>query len=162
MPNFEVDVEQVRRLVEMVERYGLAELTLEENGLSVTIKGYGAAAAPIHFVTAAPAPQAAVQIPPPAKDPEPMSLEPELEEELVEITAPLVGVFYRSPAPDAPPFIEVGDEIEIGQEIGLIEAMKVFSPIPSEVAGTVAAIPAENGKLVQHGDVLVLVRPAAA
>ena len=76
----------------------------------------------------------------------------------MDIVATLVGVFYRAPSPDAAPFVEVGDEVEIGSEVGLIEAMKVFSPIPSEVAGTVFAIPAQNGKLVQAGDVLVRVK----
>ncbi len=69
-----------------------------------------------------------------------------------------MGVFYRAPAPDAPAFVEVGDVIEVGTEVGLIEAMKVFSPIPSEVAGEVVEIPGQNGKLVREGEVLVRVR----
>lgn len=156
MPKFEVDVEQIREFVKLVERYGLEELTLEEAGVSVTIKGYAPAAVPVQVADAQAAPSEA------ATD-TPMVIEERqeevVEEDLEQILAPLVGVFYRSPAPDAPPFIEVGDEIEVGQEIGLIEAMKVFSPIPSEFAGTVAAVPAANGKLVQQGDVLVAVRP---
>lgn len=156
LPKFEVDVEQIREFVKLVERYGLEELTLEEAGVSVTIKGYAPAAVPVQVADAQAAPSEA------ATD-TPMVIEERqeevVEEDLEQILAPLVGVFYRSPAPDAPPFIEVGDEIEVGQEIGLIEAMKVFSPIPSEFAGTVAAVPAANGKLVQQGDVLVAVRP---
>jgi acetyl-CoA carboxylase biotin carboxyl carrier protein len=82
------------------------------------------------------------------------------DENVVSIKASLVGVFYRSPAPDQPPFVEVGDEIEVGTEIGLIEAMKVFSPIPSEIAGEVVSIPVQNGQLVRQGDVLMKVREA--
>jgi acetyl-CoA carboxylase biotin carboxyl carrier protein len=67
-----------------------------------------------------------------------------------------MGVFYRSPDRDAPPFIEVGDMVEVGQVVGLIEAMKVFSEVPSEVAGRVLEIPARSGTLVQPGDPLVI------
>lgn len=67
-----------------------------------------------------------------------------------------MGVFYRSPAPGAPAFIEVGDTIAKDQPIGTIEAMKVFSEVLADRAGRVVAIPAENGKLVQPGDALVL------
>jgi acetyl-CoA carboxylase biotin carboxyl carrier protein len=156
LPKFEVDVEQIREFVKLVERYGLEELTLEEAGVSVTIKGFAPAAAPVQVVAAQAAPtEVAADLPALVEE----HYEEVAEEDLEQIVAPLVGVFYRSPSPDAPAFIEIGDEIEVGQEIGLIEAMKVFSPIPSEFAGTVAAIPAANGKLVQQGDVLVAVRP---
>ncbi len=67
-----------------------------------------------------------------------------------------MGIFYRSPAPGVPSFVEVGDTIEKDQPIGMIEAMKVFSEVLADRAGTIAAIPAENGKLVQPGDALVL------
>jgi acetyl-CoA carboxylase biotin carboxyl carrier protein len=67
-------------------------------------------------------------------------------------------VFYRASSPDAPALVEVGDSIEVGTEVGLIEAMKVFSPIPSEIAGVVVEIPAVNGTLVHEGDALVRVR----
>jgi acetyl-CoA carboxylase biotin carboxyl carrier protein len=67
-----------------------------------------------------------------------------------------MGVFYRAPAPGEPSFIEVGDIIEVGQPIGMIEAMKVFSEVLAEMAGTVLEIPAKNGALVQPGDALVL------
>ncbi len=86
------------------------------------------------------------------------SREAEIEGSIVDITSPLVGVFYRAPTPDSAPFVEVGDIIEVGTEVGLIEAMKVFSPIPSEVPGEVVAVPADNGKLVQQGEILVRIR----
>lgn len=73
------------------------------------------------------------------------------------ITSPLVGTFYRSPSPDAATFVEIGDTVEIGQVIGIVEAMKVFNEITADAAGRVLAIPAENGKLVQVGQPLVVV-----
>lgn len=131
-----IDVDELKKLVELAESHHLEELTVEEGDLSITIKG-----------SAGPAASRAVAVPPAPVD-----------ENVVDIVAPLVGVFYRAPSPDAAPFVEVGDEIEVGSEVGLIEAMKVFSPIPSEVAGTVVAIPGQNGKLVQADEVLVRVK----
>ena len=147
--------------MELVEAYGLEELTVTDDDLSVTIKGRTAVKHPApvaspsdlhtdHFPDVLSAEEPAA----PA-EPEP---QPETEGNIHDIKAPLVGVFYRSPSPDSPAFVEAGDEIEVGAEVGLIEAMKVFSPIPSEVAGVVVSIPAANGKLVHEGDVLVRVR----
>jgi len=146
--NGDVEISEVRKLVELVEKYDLDELSVQEADLSITVKGKGSGlAAPIvldeedHTELAAPTPHSLL-----------------LEGDIVDIVAPLVGVFFRSPTPDAAPFVEIGSVIEIGSEVGLIEAMKVFSPIPSEIAGEVVDIPAGNGMLVREGDVLVRVR----
>ena len=72
----------------------------------------------------------------------------------------MVGVFFRSPTPEDPPFVNVGDIISVGQTIGLIEAMKVYSELPSELAGRILEIPAVNGKLVQQGQPLIVVETA--
>ncbi|MGC8861958.1 MAG: acetyl-CoA carboxylase biotin carboxyl carrier protein [Armatimonadota bacterium] len=160
MAELDIDVAGIKKLVELVERHALDELTVEEGDLAVTIRGSKAPVPTldqhtnVSSVVEPPSPEPAAQAPPP----EPTEPIEPIEGNIVDIVAPLVGVFYRCPAPDAPPFVEVGDQIEVGTEIGLIEAMKVFSPIPSEVAGEVVAIPAENGKLVQQGEVLVRVR----
>ena len=76
------------------------------------------------------------------------------------VRAPIMGVYYRSPSPGEPAFVEVGDHVAIGDPIGTIEAMKVFSEVISEVAGVIVAIPAENGKLVHSGDSLVVIEEA--
>ena len=161
MGKLEVDISAVKKLVELVETYHLEELTVEEADLSITVKGHAAqSAAPIVMHTGVQQMHQDV-----VHEPEELSIEAEEapQEELVDlsvvdITSPLVGVFYRSPSPDAGPFVVPGDKIEIGTEVGLIEAMKVFSPIPSEIAGEVVEIVADNGKLVQMGDVLIKVR----
>jgi len=85
---------------------------------------------------------------------------PEAEQGLIEIRSPLLATFYRSPAPDRPPFVEVGDLVEKGQTVAVVEAMKVISDITAETAGRVVEICAENGKLVQENEVLM--RLAAA
>jgi len=149
-----VDIEKIKKLVSLVEQNHLTEITVEEGGTSVTVKAEIAEAAspatsaapqPYYEVPAEPFEQAA-------------SEEPEaVNENLVQIKSPMIGVFYRYPSPDSPPFIEEGDEVEEGQTIGLIEAMKVFSEIPSEVSGKVVSVSADNGKLVQQGDVLVVI-----
>lgn len=157
----DIDVDEIKKLLELVEKHGLDELMVEEGDLSIAIKSRSLVTVP---ATTQPAEQIV------SVSDETILVEPSIAEHPVEesqeegifnITAPVVGVFYRAPAPDAPPFVEVGDFIEVGTEVGLIEAMKAFSPIPSEVAGEVIEIPAENGKLVQQGDVLVRVRVKA-
>ena len=161
MGKLNIDISEVKKLVELVETHHLEELSVEEGDLSVTVKGRAPQQqVPMVFHAGAGVP-GAEQV---YENEETVSglveLEPEeeLEGNIVDVVASLVGVFYRAPSPDAPPCVEVGDIIEVGSELGLIEAMKVFSPIPSEVAGEVIEIPAENGKLVHQGDVLVRVR----
>jgi acetyl-CoA carboxylase biotin carboxyl carrier protein len=77
------------------------------------------------------------------------------------IASPLIGIFYRSSSPDAPSFVEIGDTVEEGQTIGIVEAMKVFNEITADRAGTVIAIPVENGSLVQIDQPLVILNPSA-
>ena len=78
----------------------------------------------------------------------------------VAIVAPLTGVYFAAPSPTLPPFVAVGDVVEVGQAIALVEAMKVFNEIRAEVAGRVTALVANNGDVVQKGDVLIRIEPA--
>ncbi len=82
------------------------------------------------------------------------------DDELVPITTPLSGVFYATPAPDEPPYVKEGDEVEAGQIVGLVEAMKVFNEIHAEAPGTVVRVHVTQGTLVQSGQTLMLIRPA--
>ena len=77
----------------------------------------------------------------------------------IAIVAPLTGVFYASPSPSSPSFVEVGDTVQHGQIVCIVEAMKVFNEIKAEVSGTVTAIVAQSGQLVQKGDALIRVKP---
>jgi len=154
MSPLELNWDELQQLVSLFEGYNLTELILEEDGLRLVLRARSEA---IPAASAAP-PGGATAIP--ACSPSPVKATPEAAtiENRVPIVAPMVGVFYRAASPDAPPFIEVGDHIEVGQTIGMIEAMKVFSEIPSEVAGEVVDIPAQNGQLVQQGDTIVMVK----
>lgn len=161
MSNLDIDVAEVKQLVELVEKYHLEELTVEHSDVAITVKGKSAVTGQsviLHQAPHAHPAEAAPAIEPEMEEAAAPEPEVGLEGNIVDIVAPLVGVFYRAPSPDAPHFVEVGDVIEVGSEVGLIEAMKVFSPIPSEIAGEVVEIPGQNGKLVQQGEVLVRVR----
>lgn len=78
----------------------------------------------------------------------------------IAILAPLTGVYYSAAAPSSPPYVEVGDSVEFGQVVCLVEAMKVFNEVKAEVAGMVTAVVAQPGQLVHKGDVLIRVQPA--
>jgi acetyl-CoA carboxylase biotin carboxyl carrier protein len=77
----------------------------------------------------------------------------------IAIVAPLVGVYYASPSPSLPPFVAVGDIVQVGQVIALVEAMKVFNEIQAEVSGRVSALVAKSGEVVQKGEALIRVLP---
>jgi acetyl-CoA carboxylase biotin carboxyl carrier protein len=144
-----VTAEDVRRLAKLVETHSLSELRYEEGELRITLRT-GAITAPIVVEGAAPLRVAAIA---------PAGVAAPVAPVGKPVEAPIMGIFYRSPAPGSPPFVEIGDTVEVGQPIGTIEAMKTFSEVLSELAGTVLSIPAENGKLVQPGEALVLLEP---
>jgi len=126
--------EQLRALMQMAREHRLSEISVEGPDFAVRLRrGERRRASAARSVE--PLPQAPVEV----------------------IRAPLVGIFYHSPAPDAPPYVRVGDWIEPGQTVGLIEAMKVFSEITSEIEGLVVAITAGSGELVEAGQSLMMV-----
>jgi acetyl-CoA carboxylase biotin carboxyl carrier protein len=146
--NIVMDISLIRQLIQIAQEGQLSELIVEEGDESLTIK--------LAVNSSAPPPGASYQVPFPAFEPMPRVTTVQ-GENLVHITSPMVGVFYRSPTPGAPAFVEVGSEVEVGQTVGLVEAMKVFNEIVSEVEGRVVAIPAQNEQLVQVGETLVII-----
>lgn len=153
----DVSIEQIKELVKLVEKHKLSELTVEENDFTVTIRGAEG------VVATAPQPadhtvQPIVEYFCAPEDPTPEEIAEAPAANVAKIESPMIGVYYRASSPDSPSFIEVGDTVEVGQPIGIIEAMKVFSEIPSEVAGVVVEIPVTNGKLVQQGETLVILK----
>jgi acetyl-CoA carboxylase biotin carboxyl carrier protein len=155
--DFPISPEEVTRLAKLVEKHQLHELRVEDGELRVTLR---TTVPTVATIAAAVIPSSAQATPtgtvasasPAAAAPVAASGTP--------VGAPIMGIFYRAPSPGAANFIEVGDVVEVGQPIGTIEAMKVFSEIPSDAAGKVIAIPMENGKLVQPGDVLIIIEAA--
>ena len=158
-----LDYEKIKNLISLVEKNKLEEFVLDEEEFSITIKAEGRSVPtsvhvgeqPVHQVIVAPD-DSEDEMEEQADDPV------EANENLIDITAPMVGVFYRCPSHDSPSFVEVGDDVEVGQTIGLIEAMKVFSEVPSEVAGKVSALPADNAQLVHQGNTLAVIDTSSA
>ena len=155
----------LRRLAQLVSEHNLSELTVEEAGVTLTVKSSAGAAAESSPVTATAVPAhphllTPAQSPAYSETPVLTPTKPTQKSTAIALESPMVGVFYQSPSPDDPPFVSVGDFVKVGQPIGLIEAMKVYSEVPSEVAGRVTEMPVESGKLVQQGQPLIFVEPS--
>jgi acetyl-CoA carboxylase biotin carboxyl carrier protein len=148
-----MDLRKLKKLIDLVQESGIAELEITEGEEKVKIVkgGQPAAAAP---ETAAPAAvlQAAREPSKPAGAPPGGLDETEAEGQLVK--APMVGTFYRASSPDAKPFVEVGHTVKKGDTVCIIEAMKLMNEIETEVAGVVQAVLAENGQPVEYGQPL--------
>ena len=145
------DVAEITRLL---EESSFDEMILELDGLKLTLRRGAGDAAPAATPVAAaerePAPPAPVEKPPAVA-----------EEALLEVTAPLLGTFYRAPKPGAAPFIEVGAPVEEETIIGIIEVMKLMNTVRAGTRGTVADICAQDGALVECGETLIRVSRAA-
>jgi len=160
-------IEKIRELIKLVEQSNISELELRTFwGRKIRISKYiedsRAQNNRVSFVGVKEGGDTVVELPVQREGGEArvvLEKREEPEEKLYEIKAPLVGTFYRSPKPGAPPFVEVGDHITAGQVVCLIEAMKLFNEIKSEISGTVVKVLVEDGKPVQHGQVIFLVKP---
>jgi len=136
--------EQVEALLRLFRQHGLTELTIQEGAFKLRL-GRGE-----KDETSVPRSAAPTR---PAAGPSPRHAG---KGRTVAVRSPLIGVFYRSPAPDADPFVDLGDVVTEDQTVCIVEAMKVFNEIKAEWRGRVVAIPAENGALVQAGDPLIV------
>jgi acetyl-CoA carboxylase biotin carboxyl carrier protein len=151
------ELRELNRLIRLVQRTGIGELELTSAGRSVRISANatgGTWVAPAHAPApppahAAPAATAAA----PATDSAPAATNRKA------IVSPMVGTFYRSPAPDADPFVEKGDVVEVGQTVCIVEAMKLMNEIEAESKGRVVEILVENAQPVEFGQKLFLVEP---
>lgn len=156
-----MEFDDIEKILALVREHELAEFELERDGLKLKVKKAHASPA----VPAAPAPMPAVQLqaPPPAM---PVTTthqgppsEPESDElELAVVKSPIVGTFYRSPEPGAPPFVEVGQRVKKDQVLCIIEAMKLMNEITSEYDGEIVSAYVENGKPVQYGERLFAIK----
>ena len=158
-----MDLRKLKKLIELVQESGIAELEITEGEEKVRIVLSGIAPREISYVLppAAPAHAAVIAAPvPPLQSPAESAAAAAAEEEANAVKAPMVGTFYRSATPDGKPFIDVGDTVQKGQPICIIEAMKLMNEIESDRAGTVKAILIENGQPVEYGEPLVVIVPA--
>jgi acetyl-CoA carboxylase biotin carboxyl carrier protein len=150
-------IERVEELVHALDGSSIGELELSENGIEIVIRRQPemvlVSAPPAGHTTSASAagPRRRAQ--------SGGSGRTARENQTIPILAPLSGVYYSAPSPSSPPFVSVGDVIQVGQVIALIEAMKVFNEIQAEAAGRVTRILVESGTVVQKGDVLLRVEP---
>ena len=155
-----VDLDFLERLVGLLEDSGLHELEIESEGTRVRLAKppSGPWPAPATEVSQSREVQPKPALDAPADALPDAAPEPSASE-LVDVEAPMVGTFYRAPSPNAPPYVEAGDRIAVGDTLCIIEAMKLMNELESEVAGTIAEICLENGKPVEYGQVLYRVIP---
>jgi acetyl-CoA carboxylase biotin carboxyl carrier protein len=158
----EMKTSEIRDLIDFIAQSGLNEVDIETKELKLHVKREPdqkvLKAAP--QVMAAPVSVAPPQVSAPATTPAPVKVEkPVASNNTVEIKSPMIGTFYRTANPDSPPFISVGDKVTKGQTVCIIEAMKLFNEIESEVAGTVVKVMVENSSPVEYDQVLFVVEP---
>jgi acetyl-CoA carboxylase biotin carboxyl carrier protein len=148
-----MDIRKVKKLIELLEETGIAELEISEGEESVRISRYpkvGAAPAQMHYA-AAPAPMAA-----PAAA-APVAAAPASNKNDLTVTAPMVGTFYASATPGAKAFVDIGSEVNVGDTLCIIEAMKMMNQIESDKAGRVTSVMAKNGEPVEFGQPLFII-----
>ena len=153
-----MDLRKLKKLIDLVEESGIAELEVTENEEKVRIvKGGGAA--PVQYVqTVAAAPAAAPAAGAPAVPAIASAPAPEAAPAGHAVKSPMVGTFYRSPAPDAEPFAKVGDHVTPDSVLCIIEAMKVMNEIKAELEGEVVEVLAQNGEPVDYGQPLFVIK----
>ena len=159
-----MDIKQVQELVKIINKTNISEISIEEEGLKITIKQKEDAvqavySAPAQQYYTQPAAQAPVSAAPTAAPQPPKTTEPLKNDNYLTIKSPMIGTFYRSSAPDKPMFVNVGDEVDNGKVVCIIEAMKLFNEIESEVKGRIVKVLVEDASPVEYDQPLFLVEP---
>ena len=168
-----MNLKEIRELIEFLKEQDIAEFELERGDVKVRIKrGAEAVITPetryVAMPSAAPQAQVAGEVaalvvaaaaaaPPAAAPPK----EPAPEEGLHLVKSPIVGTFYESPSPGAPPFVKPGDKVTLGQVIGIVEAMKLMNEIESDMAGEIVKMLVGNNQPIEYGQPLYAIRPSA-
>jgi acetyl-CoA carboxylase biotin carboxyl carrier protein len=154
-----MDIRKVKKLIELLEESGISELEIHEGEESVRISRYSQAPAAPAYVQ--PQPMTAMpHVSMPVADVQPASSgEPAVAEAISghSINSPMVGTFYRASSPGTKPFVEVGDNVNVGDTLCIVEAMKLLNQIESDKEGTVKAILVENGQPVEYGEPLFII-----
>lgn len=159
---------ELKELIEFLIEKDIAEFELERGDVKVRIKRAGEhtvvhAHSEPRFFAVPPVPAPAVEIGVPmvgtAPTAPPAPAQPAVEEGLHTVKSPIVGTFYEAPSPGAPPFVKVGDAVEVGQVLCIVEAMKLLNEIESDVAGEIVKKLATNGQPIEYGQELFVIRP---
>lgn len=149
-----MDIRKIKKLIELLEESNLAEIEVREGEESVRISR--AMNQPSQtFITTAPSPSVTPS-PEPGTPPQGVATEVTQPPPGHAITAPMVGTFYRSPAPGSSPFVEIGQRVNVGDSLCIIEAMKMLNQIESDKAGVIKTILVENGQPVEYGQPLFI------
>ena len=165
-----MEIKDLKEILQLLDEKDIAEFELQDGPVRLRIRKAAAVAPapiPAPLVVAAPVPipgASGLPVAPPSTAPMaapvvPAAAEP-AEEGLVVVKSPIVGTFYRAPAPNAPAFVEVGDRVKVGQVLCIVEAMKLMNEIEAETAGEIVKVHPENGQPVQYGDPLFSLRPS--
>ena len=159
-----MDIKQIQELVKLINKTSIGEITIEEDGRKITIKqkkdpaqNIGAAPAAQSFLQPAASPQTTSA--PAANSTPPASTDTSKTENLITIKSPMIGTFYRQPGPGKSIFVNVGDEVIPGTIVCIIEAMKLFNEIESEVKGRIVKVLVEDASPVEYDQPLFLVEP---
>ncbi|GAA0539570.1 acetyl-CoA carboxylase biotin carboxyl carrier protein [Chitinophaga japonensis] len=161
-----MDFKQIQELVKMVNKSNISELSIEEDKFKITIKQKDNEVQQVIAVPAAAPVQAVAPVAPVAPAPAPAPAAPAATpaapakaDNLVTINSPMIGTFYRSPGPDKPAFVNVGDDVAPGKVVCIIEAMKLFNEIESEVSGKIVKVLVDDASPVEYDQPLFLVEP---
>ena len=153
-----MDIRKIKKLIELVEESGITELEVSEEEGTVRIsRAAPVVAAPAVQYTAAPTPVAAPAAAPAAAPSAPAAAPANNEVSGHAVLSPMVGTFYRSPSPDAKPFIEVGQSVKVGDALCIVEAMKMMNRIEADKAGVVKAILVNDGEAVEFDQPLIVI-----
>ncbi len=157
----DMDIKEIQELIKFVAKSGVSEVSIDRKDFKITIKAAGNAPMIVNATVPAAAPVAQLAAPAPAPaaaSPAPAAPVAE-SSNLITIKSPMIGTFYRSSSPDKPSFVNVGDEIGTGKVVCIIEAMKLFNEIESEVSGKIVKILVDNASPVEYDQPLFLVEP---
>lgn len=157
-----IDLDFLERLVRLIEESTLDSLEIERSGTRIRLAKspeYVGGAAPAPMLLSAPAAPAPASAPAPGQPADGGAATPPADSGLVDVTSPMVGTFYRAPAPDAPPYVEPGRTVGKGDTLCIIEAMKLMNEMECEIPGTIVEICVENAQPVEYGQILFRVRP---
>jgi acetyl-CoA carboxylase biotin carboxyl carrier protein len=150
-----MDIRKVKKLIELLEESGIAEIEIKEGEDSVRISRYQGGIAPAPVVQYAPPPAGAAGAPAAAVA-APSAPSPAAKPDHI-VTAPMVGTYYASASPGAKPFVDIGSEVNVGDTLCIIEAMKMMNQIESDKAGRVTAVMVKNGDPVEFGQPLFII-----